>query len=388
MTAETPASAAPDVTALASRVWDVVVVGAGPAGCSTAIASARAGLRVLLVDAKRFPRRKVCGGCLNRKSIGLLQDLLGAEHSLWTQGLSLNRFQLTHRRRLFKFPMCEGMAVDRADLDQALAEAAQRVGVTFRSAVTARLSAIDGETRQTELTASGQTVHVAARAVVLASGLGGRSAGEHPALQQTSKPNSRVGIEAILEQFPEHYDAGAIHMVVGRHGYVGLTQISGRRLHVAAAVDRSALQRLGPAGLTQQILDEAGAVGLSQAAEADWRGTPPLSCRASRLAAERVFLVGDAAGYVEPFTGEGIRWALQSGMGVAPLLIRSQTAWQSSLERQWEAWYRAFIEPEQRLCRRLASGLKQTSLRWVAHQALRVRPQFASAIIDRLNHES
>lgn len=388
MPAETPASATPDLTELASRVWDVVVVGAGPAGCSAAIASARAGLQVLLVDAKRFPRRKVCGGCLNRKSIGLLRNLLGAEHSLWAQSIALNRFQLTHRRRLFKFPMSEGMAVDRAAMDQCLVEAAQRAGVKFKSAVTAKLLDLDGETRRTELTASGSTAVVATRAVVLASGLGGRSAGEHPTLQQTTRSNSRVGIEAILEHFPAHYDPGAIHMVVGRHGYVGLTQISGRRLHVAAAVDRSALQRLGPAGLTQQILDEAGAPVLSQTAVADWRGTPPLSCSASRLAAERVFLVGDAAGYVEPFTGEGIRWALHSGLGVAPFVVRSQAAWQPNLELQWEAWYRNFIDPEQRLCRRLASGLKRTSLRWVAHQALRARPKFASQIIDRLNRES
>ena len=174
-------------------------------------------------------------------------------------------------------------------------------------------------------------------------------------------------------------------MVVGRHGYVGLTQICGRRLHVAAAVDRSALQRMGPAGLTQCIMDEAGAAELAEVAAADWRGTPPLSCRALRLATQRVFLVGDAAGYVEPFTGEGIRWALQSGVGVVPLLLRSQTAGQSDLGLEWEAWYRAFIEPEQLLCRRLASGLKRTSLRWLAHQTLRVRPKFASRIIERLN---
>lgn len=388
MPAETPTRAAPELTGLASRIWDVMVIGAGPAGCSAAISSARAGLQVLLVDAKRFPRRKVCGGCLNRKSIGLLQALLGTEHPLWRHSLTLNRFQLTHRRRLLQFPMSQGMAVDRAVMDQSLVEAAQCAGVTFQSAVTAKLLALDGETRQTELTAGGATAFVAARAVVLASGLGGRAASEHAALQHISQPNSRVGIEAILEHFPEHYNAGAIHMVVGRHGYVGLTQISGRRLHVAAAVDRSALQRLGPAGLTQQILDEAGAPGLSQIAVADWRGTPPLSCRASRLAVERVYLVGDAAGYVEPFTGEGIRWALHSGLGVTPLLLRSQAAWEPDLELEWEAWYRTFIEPEQRLCRQLASGLKRTSLRWMAHHALRVRPQFASEIIDRLNRES
>lgn len=370
---------------LSSHVWDVVVVGAGPAGCAAAITSARAGLQVLLVDAKRFPRRKVCGGCLNRKSIGLLRELLGSEHRLWGQTLALDRFLLSHRRHHFSFSMPQGLAIDRAVLDQHLVESAQQAGATFRSLVTAKLHTVHGQTRQIELTAGGQTVLVAARAVVLASGLGGRSPGEHLELQQTPQASSRVGIEAILQHFPEHYTAGAIHMVVGRHGYVGLTQISGGRLHVAAAVDRLALQRLGPAGLTQEILREANAAHLPQATAAAWRGTPPLTCRASRLAAERVFLVGDAAGYVEPFTGEGIRWALQSGMGVTPLLIRSQAAWRTDLVQQWEAWYHATIEPEQRLCRWLSGGLKRTPVRWIAHQTLRVRPGIASTIIQRLN---
>lgn len=388
MVTEMPASGRPTQADLASHVWDVVVVGAGPAGCAAAITSARAGLHVLLVDAKRFPRRKVCGGCLNGKSIRLLQELLGTEHRLWEQTLALDRFLLTHRQHHFNFSMPGGLAVDRAVLDQSLVESAQWAGVTFRAPVTAKLQSVHGETRLIELTAGGQVDRVAARVVVLASGLGGRSTGEYPALQQTSQSNSRVGIEVILQQFPAHYTAGAIHMVVGRHGYVGLTQIAGRRLHVAAAVDRLALQRLGPAGLTRTILHEADAVELPGATAATWRGTPPLTCRASRLAAERVFLVGDAAGYVEPFTGEGIRWALQSGMGVTPWLLRSQAAWQIDLVRQWEAWYHATIASEQRLCRWLAGGLKCAPVRWIAQQALRVRPGFASAIIERLNQES
>ncbi len=385
---KTPISQPPSLTQLAALVWDVIVVGAGPAGCAAAITAARAGLQVLLVDAKRFPRRKVCGGCLNRQSIALLRDLLGETHPLWAQTLSLSRFLLTHRRRQFDFPMPEGLAVDRAVLDQSLVEVAQRAGVTFCGSVTAKLQSVAGSARLVELTASGQTAQVAARAVVLASGLGGRAAGDHSALLQVSHPTSRVGIEAILETFPEHYGAGAIHMVVGRHGYVGLTQIAGRRLHVAAAVDRAALQHYGPAGLAQDILHTAGAAQLPEAAQAIWRGTPPLTCRASQLSAERVFLVGDAAGYVEPFTGEGIRWALQAGVAVAPLLVRCQTGWKTDLEREWQDWYRTTIESDQRLCLRLANGLKRAPVRWMAHQALRFRPRFASTIIERLNQES
>ena len=366
--------------------WDVVVVGAGPAGSAAAITSARAGLRVMLVDAKRFPRRKVCGGCLDRVSSRLLRQLLGEQHSLWETVLPLDSFQLTHRGRQFRFAMPEGIAVDRAMLDQSLVEAAQQSGVTFRDATSAKVLPADGDGRGVALSHAGGTCLVRSAAVVVASGLGNHTArGE---IHYSARRSSRVGIEAIFTRFPPHYGSGSIHMVVARHGYVGLTQIGGRRLHVAAAVDRRALQRLGPAGLCQAILREAGTPPLLDDPTATWRGTRPLTTRATRLAAERVFLVGDAASYIEPFTGEGIRWALETGMEVTPFVVKAQHTWETRLIDEWECWYRQRIAPKQQLCRRIATGLQRTPMRWLAHQMLCLQPRWADSVIGRLNKES
>jgi flavin-dependent dehydrogenase len=375
------------VIALPEESWDVVVIGAGPAGSSAAIASARSGLKVLLVDAKRFPRRKVCGGCLNRVSVKLLQQLIGPQHRLWESAIPLTGFRMTHRNRRFDFAMPAGQAVDRAELDQSLVDVAQEAGVTFRSPVTAKILSMGNEARLIELAAKDHIATVSAKVAVIAGGLSNRAANDCDTLQQTVKTSSRVGIEAIYADFPQDYVAGLIHMVVARDGYVGLTQIAGKRLHVAAAVTRSALQRLGPVATAQGILHDAGAVMLPKNAAATWRGTPPLTARAKRLAAERVFLVGDAAGYVEPFTGEGIRWALESGRGVAPFVHAAQGAWQPSLIERWESWYHRNLVAEQRLCRRLAFGLKQPAARWIGHHALCVQPRIASSIIARLNTE-
>jgi flavin-dependent dehydrogenase len=374
--------------------WDLVVIGAGPAGSAAAICAARDGLKVLLVDSKRFPRRKVCGGCLNQVSSRLVKQLLGGQHPVWDSALPLDSFQLTHRGRHFSFAMPSGLAIDRALLDQSLVEMAQQTGVTFLSQVSAKLlpshHAIHPPSthRDVELTQSNGVSRVRATVVVLACGLGNRSAAHEDEFRYAAKSTSRVGIEAIFARYPTQYSRGAIHMVVGRHGYVGLTQISGQRLHVAAAVARAALQDCGPAELCQAILREAGAPPMLDDPTASWRGTPPLTARSGRLAAERVFLVGDAASYVEPFTGEGIRWALETGMGVAPLVAKAKIDWQPQLVDQWEGWYRQRIEPEQRLCRRIANGLKQFPVRWISHQALRLQPRLADLVIARLNRES
>lgn len=393
---------------------DVLIIGAGPAGSSAAIAAAQLGLRVTLVDAKAFPRRKACGGCLNQVSTALLKKLLGESHGLWRSSMPLDQFQLQHRQRQFRFAVPGGMAVERAELDDALVQRAVQLGVQFRPQVQAKLlervverTVVEGravelrsapsvdsprEAAQSpaDLAANSKTSTetVVAKVVVVAAGLANHATSAEPSLRQHSSLTSRVGIEAIYENFHPHYRDQTIHMVLAAEGYVGLTQIHGGRLHVAAAVDRDALKRGGPEELTQQILRSAGAPAMLADRQASWRGTPRLTSRAKNLAAERVFLIGDAAGYVEPFTGEGIRWAVETGVGVAPLLARAVVQWQPALIDEYQRWYRRKIEPEQRLCRRLTSGLKSAPARGLAHLALRMRPQIAESIIRRLNTET
>lgn len=375
---------------------EVVVVGAGPAGAAAAITAARAGLRVLLVEAKDFPRRKVCGGCLNQVSLKLAERLIGEDHPLWRASPALTKYRLMHRQQEFCFHTPAGIAVDRAALDAALVQQACAEGVEFRDKCTARLADSSEQQQVVELQTSGECLRLGCPAVVVASGLGslrlldasqGRRAttSDLRPLKQVAHARSRVGVESLYQSFPEEYAPGVIHMAVGGLGYVGLTQIAEGRLHVAAAVDRSGLQQHGPERLVNQILREAGASALPPTEATGWRGTPPLTARARRFAVGRVFLAGDAATYVEPFTGEGIRWALASGIGVVEFVKRAQSGNAAGLDRAWEAWYRKSLAAEQRLCRRLAAGLKQPWLRHLAHHALCLQPRLAQSIIARLN---
>lgn len=368
-----------------SRAWEVVVIGAGPAGTAAACELASDGLQVLLVEAKAFPRRKVCGGCLNQVSTQLVQKFLGAEHHLWHGSLPLHGFQLSQAGRRWCYKLPAGFAVDRQLLDDSLVRRAVELGVTFCDATTAKLLPPDAAHRRVELSQATGTRVIESQVVVLASGLGNRAAGNDSQLQHRVARGSRVGVEAIFAAFPEQYSAGTIHMAVGDSGYVGLTQIAGARLHVAAAVDRPSLQHRGPAQLIQDILKQADVAALPADSTVSWRGTPALTSRAAHLAAHRVFLVGDAAGYVEPFTGEGIRWALESGIGVAPLAARAVSAWNDHLIREWEQWYGTHIAHRQRLCRHVSWGLKYSATRWLAAHALRLRPGLADSVIYHLN---
>ncbi|MHC5542449.1 FAD-dependent monooxygenase, partial [Singulisphaera rosea] len=76
-----------------SRTWDVIVIGAGPAGALSALLAARSGLSTLLVERKRFPRPKVCGTCLNRSAVELLESL-GLGEIPASSGVRLDHLEL------------------------------------------------------------------------------------------------------------------------------------------------------------------------------------------------------------------------------------------------------------------------------------------------------
>lgn len=344
----------------------------------------------MLIDAKKFPRRKACGGCLNSVSVGLVEGLLPASSlaTLWSDSIALKRFQIFHRARNFAQDMDNGgFAVDRAQLDRALVQYAQSLGVQFLSPATAQLGQCRTNHRCVDVVSNSATITYRAASVVIASGLSNRVAANYREFRQTPAKNSRVGVEAVFEQFPDQYRAGELNMAIGGQGYVGLTHIGDGRLHVAAAVDKVALQRFGPRGTVENVIRQSGAPGLLEV-DAAWKGTPALTASAHSIAGDRVFLIGDAAGYVEPFTGEGIRWALESGSGVSTFLSSAVKNWCPSVAQDYRTWYRQTIAAQQKLCRRLTAGLKRPYLCWAAHQALRMRPSLADAIIKHLNHSA
>ena len=127
--------------------------------------------------------------------------------------------------------------------------------------------------------------------------------------------------------------------------------------------------------------DRSGAGGGGDRAEswpwdAVWRGTSRLT-RRRRVEAERLLVIGDAAGYVEPFTGEGIAWAMRSGEAVAEHAL-------GHAERTWTVAHQALVGVRQRECRMIARLLRHSELSSVAIAALGALPGLAGPIVRRV----
>jgi flavin-dependent dehydrogenase len=172
-------------------------------------------------------------------------------------------------------------------------------------------------------------------------------------------------------------------MAVGRSGYVGLVRDEEGRLNVAAAVDGARLRASTPEVAVADILREAGVAPLPRNTRQVWRGTPLLDRSGSDVGADRLLRLGDAAGYVEPFTGEGIGWALGDGRAAAAVAL---AALEGSPENALETWrrYRAARRSSaEGLCRILARGLRHPWVVTLAFAAVRAAPVLAVPLVRR-----
>jgi 2-polyprenyl-6-methoxyphenol hydroxylase-like FAD-dependent oxidoreductase len=155
---------------------------------------------------------------------------------------------------------------------------------------------------------------------------------------------------------------------------------------VAAAFDLAAVRQAGgPGALAAKVLGEVGLTVPLLLADASWHGTGPLTTRRARVAGERLFVLGDAAGYVEPFTGEGMAWALRSAVAVAPLALAAIHDWQPNLGRRWVSLQRTIVGRRQRVCRVLTSLLRYPTLAAAGAKALGRFPWLAAPLLRSLN---
>jgi hypothetical protein len=233
----------------------------------------------------------------------------------------------------------------------------------LRSPCEASVAGAYPDGREVLLRSGADVQTTSARVVLLATGLGSPGLGPELPIQTRISPRARIGAGCELDAGVRGYGRGMIHMAIGRHGYVGLVRNEAGALNLAAAFDRPHLIAAGgPAASAAAVLAEAGFDPLPAAAAATWRATPALTRRSIPPAAERVLLLGDAAGYVEPFTGEGMGWALVGALAVVPLVLQGQTEWDPGLEREWARGHARLIGSRQRFCHGLAFALRRPGL--------------------------
>ncbi|MEP6621233.1 MAG: FAD-dependent monooxygenase [bacterium] len=310
--------------------YDAIVVGGGPAGSSTAFALQRGGARVLILDRATFPRPKPCAEYLSPQASRLLCDMgaldavegAGAAHLAGMivrapNGATLRGdFVAAHGYSAFRN---RGLALRRTVLDPILLECARRAGAEVREHVRVTDVVRDATGRVTGVYAMGDGGTDTLRAPLVIGADGLRSViARRLGLARTSRVwPRRIALVAHFENFGEVGDWGEMHVERGV-GYVGLAAVDGGLTNVAMVIPSAAARAVSAnrtAFFEQWLRDRpqlaprvAGARRVTPVV-----ATGPFASHARRAWMPGAALVGDAADFFDPFTGEGIYSALRGG---------------------------------------------------------------------------
>ncbi|HZQ22370.1 MAG TPA: FAD-dependent oxidoreductase [Terriglobales bacterium] len=288
-------------------IYDLIVTGGGPAGCSAAITAARAGCRVLLLERGRYPRQKVCGEFVSAESLGLLGSLLNGTSQLVDEVIRIDAARIFVDRSVLRSTVDpSGASITRLDLDAALWESAQQSGVDARQQTTVQV--IEGDGPFVVRCTAGE---FESRAVIDCSGRWSNlnASPEHPGAQRAKW----IGMKAHCEE-PEAAQSVDLYFFDG--GYCGVQPVTRAEGKKASRINVCAMVRADVATDMQGVFSQSQA--LTERSNS-WQKitepvtTSPLVFRAPRPVREHVLAAGDAAGFVDPFVGDGISLALRSG---------------------------------------------------------------------------
>lgn len=311
---------------------DVAIVGAGPAGSSTAIHLTRNGYSVALLDKEQFPREKLCGDFLSPVNWPLLDELGVAREVLARPHEKIRTFRFTSfSGAQSEVPLGKsndetvfGLGLRRFDLDYVLLEKARRLGVTV----------LDGW-RPKELTRqprgwilkpdkSDVFEDIGARMLIGADGRNSWVAHHLRLADPATMQGRSVGFQFRLKCARQTTGKVEIHLFPG--GYAGVVGLDGDTVTLGMAIEKRRLLDGRPAqSLLQSILPQNPWLKeiLRSGSVSEMRSTYPVYFPPRRAFADGVLLVGDAARVNEPVTGEGIYFALKSGELAASTMDRA-----------------------------------------------------------------
>ena len=281
-------------------IFDVVIIGGGPAGSSCASFCALAGLRALVLEREKFPREKVCGDCLNPSCWPVLERL-GAAHpvrDLPHSKLGTVEFiAIDGHKLIIDLPSgadCE-ISVKRSLFDDLLLRHARVLGADVHEQTT--VTALSRNGHWNIETTSGETF----QARVLIAGDGRNSTVARLCNLLPRPARERVALQAHVP-LPRDF-ANRVVLQFLREGYSGQAPVNETELNLC----------LVGAPPTISTLRHWAQHQFQLTAHPLWRTITPLTRSPVPSAHENLFFIGDAARVVEPFTGEGIYYALRSG---------------------------------------------------------------------------
>jgi geranylgeranyl reductase family protein len=303
---------------------DVLVVGAGPAGSSAAAALATSGRSVVLIDAAAHPRPKACAEYASPRIAEELQRIGLAEERWKADALPLRGMRVIRGADAVEVvyedrsgPRC-AWGLERTRFDAALAKLAVERGAHLHERTRFDEAAFDGRRWRVSMAGPQGLREVRARWLVGADGARSRVA-RQLGVERSVRAPWRIGLVAHYEGVAGLEDHGEMH--VGPSHYIGLAPLPGGRLNVGMALPAGG--RGGAEARFGAAIEQLPAVARHLEARrrlTPIRGASPIGHRVSRAAGRGWMLIGDAAGFIDPFTGEGIFRALRSARCLADAL--------------------------------------------------------------------
>jgi flavin-dependent dehydrogenase len=379
--------------------YDVIIVGGGPAGCSTAIRLAQSGLRPLVLEEKHMPREKLCGEFITPECFPALERL-GVLDRMYDAGAqkirSLNLVPSGGAPVVAKISEMSSfsptaLSLSRARFDRVLFERAQEVGAVCLEGVAVKnvlveaglpvgveaLSLGEGETRTFQ-----------APLIVDASGRNSRLTltrreriGGHPGSRLYAMKAHFTSVEDIEDQ---------VELYFFSNGYGGLSRIEGGMVNLCFIASERAFK--GAGGVPEKVVEQSimrNRLARERLRKAElqgrWLSTGPLTFGARRLDRNGIITAGDSSGMIDPFTGTGIQMALRTGELAAEAIVsagsnggdlasRAITAYRAGYEREFGKRLkvagllrRAVFSPS--LLNALSSILAHAP--WLSHRLLR-----------------
>jgi menaquinone-9 beta-reductase len=359
--------------------FDVAIIGAGPAGSSAAIQLATKGYSVALLDKEQFPREKLCGDFLNPVNWPLLRELKVERAVLARPHEKVSIFRFTSfSGEEAEIPLpagrdgaVVGLGLRRFDLDHVLLERANSLGVTV----------LDGwKPKELERQPDGWMLKadkslLGARVLIGADGRNSWVA-HHLGLADPAAMQGRsVGFQFRLKCANRSTGKIEIHLFPG--GYAGVVGLAGDTVTLGLAIEKHRLLDGRPEqSLLESILPQNPWLKeiLRSGSVSEMRSTYPVYFPPRRTYGDGVLLVGDAARVNEPVTGEGIYFALKSGVFAAKTVDEGFQMSDFSLAR---------LRSYERNCRSAFRARRAINalIRWLIY-----RPALLSRVI-RLSHK-
>ena len=321
--------------------YDLIIAGGGPAGCAAAISAKRAcpSASILLLEKGNYPRHKVCGEFVSPEALSILYSLVG-DNDLSAGSLHLTRAELlVGRTRLEVALTPPAMSLARYQLDALLWSAAHRAGVECVMATATEVTRMQDGFK----VCAGRNA-LQARAVINATGRWSNLSATDPSAKE-----KWIGLKAhFAEQSPEPI----VSLYFFSGGYCGVQPVGSGSINACAMVKTDVAKDLNT------VLEQHPALGSrsrSWTALTETFATSPLLFRPPRALQDGMLLAGDAAGFIDPFLGDGISLALRSGTmaGEFAAEVADGRMTQEGALAQYDSAYRRNLAPSFRRAARL-----------------------------------